>query len=74
MEYPHAVFMFKIKQDILYDPVTERWLKLISLRNIYFTKFQIWIRYGIILWGGERESVKLLGIQKNGSSFNSGAA
>ena len=70
MEYPHAVFMFKVKQNILYDPVSERWLKIIILRNIYFTKFQTLISYGIIIWGGERESVKALGIQKKGPSFN----
>jgi len=34
------------------------------LRNIYFTKFQSLGRYGIILWGGERECVKELKIQK----------
>jgi hypothetical protein len=39
-------------------------LSLFILRNIYFTKFQSLIRYGIILWGGERETVKLLKIQK----------
>ena len=39
-------------------------LDLFMLRNIYFTKFQYLIRYGIILWGGERESVKVLKIRK----------
>ena len=34
------------------------------LRNTYFTKFQSFIRYGIILWGGEKESVKVFKIQK----------
>ena len=34
------------------------------LRNIYFTKFQSLISYGIILWDGERDSVKVLRIQK----------
>jgi len=34
------------------------------LRNIYFTKFQSLIRCGIILWGGERKSVKVLKVQK----------
>jgi hypothetical protein len=36
------------------------------LRNTYkyFTKFQSLIRYGIILWGGESESIKALKIQK----------
>ena len=37
---------------------------LFMSRNIYFTKFQYLIRYGIILWGGERVSVKVLQIQK----------
>jgi hypothetical protein len=36
------------------------------LRNKYFTKFQPLRRYGIILWDGERESVKVLKIQKKG--------
>ena len=27
MEYPHSLFMFKVKQVILYDLVTERQLK-----------------------------------------------
>jgi len=35
-------------------------LGLFMLRNIYFTKFQ----YLIILWGGERLSVKVFKIQK----------
>ena len=39
-------------------------LSLFMLRNIYFTKFQSLIRYGIILWSGERKSVKVLKIQK----------
>jgi hypothetical protein len=29
------------------------------LRNIYFAKFQSLVRYGIILWGGEKESSKI---------------
>jgi hypothetical protein len=46
-------------------------LILFKLRNIYFTKFQSLISYGIILWGGERESVKVLRIQKKKkSSYN----
>ena len=39
-------------------------LSLFMLRSIYFTKFQSLIRYAIILWCGERESVKVLQIQK----------
>ena len=34
------------------------------LWNIYFTCFQSQLRYGIVLWGGTRESVKVLCIQK----------
>ena len=45
-------------------------LSLFILRNTYFTRFQSLIRYGMILWGGERESVKVLKIQKKGSLFN----
>ena len=40
-------------------------LSLFILRNIYFTKFQSLIRYGIILWVGESESVKVLKVQKS---------
>jgi len=39
-------------------------LGLFVLRNTYFTKFQYLIRYGIILWGGETVSIKVLKIQK----------
>jgi hypothetical protein len=34
------------------------------LRNIYFAKFQSLVRSGIILWGGEKESSKVLIMQK----------
>ena len=33
MEYPHSVFMLKVKQGILYDHITERWLKLIYVKK-----------------------------------------
>ena len=69
MEYPHSIFMFKVKQGIIYDLITERWIKLIYVKKYIFTKFQSLIRYGVILWGGERESVKVLNIKK-GSSYN----
>jgi len=39
-------------------------LSLFVLRNVYFTKFQSLIRYGIILLGGERESLQVLEIRK----------
>ena len=39
-------------------------LSLFMLRNIYFAKFQFLIRYSIILWGGEIESIKILEIKK----------
>ena len=45
-------------------------LNLFVLRNIYFTKFQSLIMYGIILWVGESESVKVLKTQKKGSLYN----
>jgi hypothetical protein len=32
--------------------------------NVYFTYFQSQLSYGIILWGGTRESIKALYIQK----------
>jgi hypothetical protein len=34
------------------------------LRNIYFAKFQSLVRYGIILWCGEKESSEVLNMQK----------
>jgi len=34
------------------------------LWNIYFAYFHSRLRYGIILWGGAKESVKVLQIQK----------
>jgi hypothetical protein len=37
---------------------------LLMSRNIYFTKCQYLIRCGIILWGGETESVKVLKLYK----------
>jgi len=39
-------------------------LSLFILRNIYLTKFHSLVRYGIILWGGERETVTVLKMQK----------
>jgi hypothetical protein len=54
MEYTHSVSMFKIKQGILYDLVTGKGLKF-----IYVTKY-IFYKISVILWGGERESVKVL--------------
>ena len=40
------------------------------LRKIYFAKFQSLMRYGIILWGGVSETIKVLKVQKKGSSFD----
>jgi hypothetical protein len=34
------------------------------LRNVYFTKFQPQISYGLIFWGGESESNRILMLQK----------
>jgi hypothetical protein len=34
------------------------------LWNIYYAHFQSRLRYGIILWGGAKESIKILHIQK----------
>jgi len=36
------------------------------LRNIYFIPFHSLIRYGIILWGEEIESVRVLKMQQKG--------
>ena len=65
MEYPHSIFMLKIKQGIVMMITSQRGdLSWFMLRNIYFTKFQSLIRYGIILWGGEIKSVRVLKTQK----------
>jgi hypothetical protein len=37
---------------------------LYTLRNKYFAKFQSLVSYGLIFWGGERETHKVLKIQK----------
>jgi hypothetical protein len=34
------------------------------LWNIYFVHFQSKMRYGIVAWGGSRESIKILRLQK----------
>ena len=34
------------------------------LWNIYFAHFQSKMRYGIVVWGGSKESIKILRIQK----------
>ena len=34
------------------------------LWNLYFTYFQSRLRYGIIFWGGSKESIKVLRIYK----------
>jgi hypothetical protein len=39
-------------------------LRNCMLWNIYFAYFQLWLGCGIILWGGTRESIKVLHIQK----------
>ena len=36
------------------------------LRNTYFAHFQTKMRYGIVLWGRSKESMKILSIQKKG--------
>jgi len=35
------------------------------LRNIYFTKFQFLISFGIILWDGEKECKSIRNTKKN---------
>jgi hypothetical protein len=42
------------------------------LWNIYFTYFQLQLRYGIILWGGTKGSIKVLHIQKKVIRFITG--
>ena len=42
------------------------------LWNIHFTYFQSRLIYGIILWGGTRESLKVMCIQKKVIRFITG--
>jgi len=48
MEYTHSVFMC-----ILYDLITERWLKLIYAKKYIFYKISIFnkVRYNFMEWG-----------------------
>ena len=62
--HTHSVFMLIFKQGIRYDQVTERWLELMYFKKYIFSKTSIFNRYGIILWGGEIESVQVQTIQK----------
>jgi hypothetical protein len=59
---PHSVLCSKLNK-VSYM-ITSLRDDLLTLRNIYWMKFQSLIRYGIILWGGEIESVRVLKIQK----------
>jgi hypothetical protein len=70
MEYPHSVLCSKLNKLSYIVSSLRGNLSLFMLRSIYFTKFKSFIRYGIILWGGEKESVKVLKNIKKGSSFN----
>jgi hypothetical protein len=51
---PQHMYTFIVRNDLSFG---------IS-RNIYFAKFQSLVRDGIILWGGEKESSKVLNMQK----------
>jgi hypothetical protein len=50
------LYIIKILKDVV---------SLYILRNIYFAKFQYLVSYGLIFWGGESESSKILKIQKS---------
>jgi hypothetical protein len=39
-------------------------LNIRMLLNIYFAYFQLQLKYGIIIWGGTRDNIKTLHIQK----------
>ena len=70
MEYARSVLMIFLNKVSYMISSLRGDLSLFMLRNIYFIKFKSLISYGIILWGGVRESVKVLRIQKNGSLYN----
>jgi len=52
MEYPHSVFMLKVKQGILYDHITNRWPAFLCQEIYilqYFSLNKVW--YSFIEWG-----------------------
>jgi len=53
MEYLHSVLMIKVKQDILYDLITERWLKLTYVKKYIFYNNSIFdeLWYNFMGWG-----------------------
>ena len=36
-----------------------------TLRSIYFANFHSHLRYGILFWGGDSQSIKIFKLQKN---------
>ena len=53
MEYQHSVFMLKVEQGILYELITDRWLKLIYVKKYIFYKISIFdmVWYNFMGWG-----------------------
>jgi hypothetical protein len=50
-----VVYMVKTLKEIMSPYMT---------RNIYFSNFESCLRYGIILWGGDKESKNIFKLQK----------
>jgi hypothetical protein len=51
---------------MLYNKVPERNFESIYIQNIYFTKFQSLLKFGILFWGGMggEENTRIFKIQK----------
>ena len=62
--------MFKVKQGILYDVITERWLKLIYVKKYMFYKISIFDKVQYNFMGWAKRECKGIKNTKKGSSYN----
>jgi hypothetical protein len=65
IEYPHSVLCSKLSKTPYIIKSLRRVLSPKMLRSIYFRKFQSLLRYGIIFWGSESNSIKVFRMQKS---------
>jgi hypothetical protein len=70
MEYPHSVFMFRVKQGILYDLVTEKWLKLMYVKKYVFYKILVFDKMWYNFMGLGKKECKGIKNTKRDSSYN----
>jgi hypothetical protein len=67
MEYPHSVFMFRVKQDILYDLVTE---KLMYVMKYIFYKISVFDKVWYNFMGWRKKECKGIKSTKKGPLYN----